>query len=126
MEPLMTTAVPPQADGTPVCASAPPGLRSRHDPSDRTPISRQPSGGGPPPPGGETVSTANGVAAGVFRLLVFKTIMKVVKVFSSRKEFVVGIRSVSQVSWVFLERWNSQAVVAGVCRILLDGCGWSG
>jgi hypothetical protein len=71
-------------------------------------------------------STANGVAAGVFRLLVFKTIMKVVKVFSSRKEFVVGIRSVSQVSWVFLERWNSQAVVAGVCRILLDGCGWSG
>jgi hypothetical protein len=52
--------------------------------------------------------------------------MKVVEVFSSRKEFVVGIRSVSQVSWVFLERWNGQAVAAGVCSLLMGVCGWSG
>jgi hypothetical protein len=48
--------------------------------------------------------------------------MKVVKVFSSRKEFV----GISQVSWVFLERRDGQAVAAGVCSLLMGVCGWSG
>jgi hypothetical protein len=47
--------------------------------------------------------------------------MKVVKVLSSWKEFV----EISQVSWVFLQRRDGQAVAAGVCSLLVSVCGWS-